>query len=306
MGPIRAAARMQAEALGEDATTPSTEGSAMAIITIARQMGSLGNDTAAHVARHLGYTLVDQVTLQRAAEDYGMLKSELEEVHERRPTLVTRYLTMRHRAYLDMIQTIIYHYARADNVVILARGAPVLLSDVPSALHVNIFAPFERRVEVVMAREGVTRPVAEGIVRQSDQDRAGYMRYLFDQDWMDPLLYDVMINTQFVTREHACELIVQATHAKELLEAHERSLVILDNHVLIRRVEEALLKAKQVNPRHISTSATSLGAIKLTGIVNSVQEKLAAEAVVRLVPGVSSVENELYVTIAPVDHLDYV
>ena len=32
-----------------------------------------------------------------------MLKSELEEVHERRPTLVTRYLTMRHRAYLDMI-----------------------------------------------------------------------------------------------------------------------------------------------------------------------------------------------------------
>ena len=48
----------------------------------------------------------------RAAEDYGMLKSELEEVHERRPTLVTRYLTMRHRAYLDMMQTIIYQYAQ--------------------------------------------------------------------------------------------------------------------------------------------------------------------------------------------------
>ena len=278
----------------------------MAIITIARQMGSLGNETAAHIAQRLDYTLVDHTTLQQAAENYGMLKSELEEVHERRPTLVTRYLTMRHRAYLDMIQTIIYQYARADNVVIIARGATVLLSDVPSALHVNVFAPFERRVEIVMAREGISRPIAEQIVRESDQDRAGYMRYLFDQDWMDPLLYDIMINTQVFTREQACELIVQAAHAKELFEAHEQSLVILGNHILVRRVEEALLKAKQVNPRHISASVTSPGVIKLMGIVNSEKEKLAAESVVHAVPGVSDVDNELYVTIAPIDHLDFV
>jgi cytidylate kinase len=278
----------------------------MAIITIARQMGSLGSESAANVAQRLDYTLVDQAKLQRAAEDYGMLKSELEEVHERRPTLVTRYLTMRHRAYLDMMQTIIYQYARADDVVILARGATVLLSDVPSALHVNVFAPYERRVEVVMAREGITRPIAEQVVRESDQDRAGYMRYLFDQDWMDPLLYDVMINTQVTTREHACDLIVQAAHAKELLDAHEQSLVILGNHILVRRAEEALLKARQVNPRHISASVTTPGVVKLMGIVNSEQEKLAAESVVREVPGVSDVDNELYVTIAPIDHLDFV
>jgi cytidylate kinase len=278
----------------------------MAIITIARQMGSLGSETAANVAQRLDYTLVDQAKLQRAAEDYGMLQSELEEVHERRPTLVTRYLTMRHRAYLDMMQTIIYQYARADDVVILARGATVLLSDVPSALHVNVFAPYERRVNVVMAREGITRPIAEQVVRESDQDRAGYMRYLFDQDWMDPLLYDVMINTQVTTREHACDLIVQAAHAKELLDAHEQSLVILGNHILVRRAEEALLKAKQVNPRHISASVTTPGVVKLMGIVNSEKEKLAAESVVREVPGVSDVDNELYVTIAPIDHLDFV
>jgi cytidylate kinase len=278
----------------------------MAIITIARQLGSLGSETAADVAQRLDYTLVDQAKLQQAAADYGMLKSELEEVHERRPTLVTRYLTMRHRAYQDMIQTIIYEYARADDVVILARGAPVLLSDVPSALHVNVFAPYERRVEVVMAREGLARPIAEQVVRQSDQDRAGYMRYLFDQDWMDPLLYDVMINTQIITREQACDLIVQAAHAKELLDAHEQSLVILGNHVLVRRAEEALLKAKQVNPRHLSATVTTPGVVKLMGIVSSEQEKLAAEAVVRAVPGVADVDNELYVTIAPIDHLDFV
>lgn len=278
----------------------------MAIITIARQMGSLGNEIAMDVAQRLKYTLVDQAKLQEAAEAYGLLKSELEEVHEKRPTLVTRYLTMRHRAYLDMIQTIIYSYARQDDVVLLGRGATVLLSDVPSALHVNIFAPFERRVEVVMAEEQLTRPLAEQLVRESDQDRAGYMKYLFDRDWMDPLLYDLMLNTGSVTRQHACDLIVEAAHAKELLEAHDRSLEILDHHILIRKAEEALLRAKQVNPRHISVAVTTSGVLKLTGIVNSEKEKLAAEAVVREVPGVKDVDNDLYVTIAPLDHLDFV
>jgi cytidylate kinase len=278
----------------------------MAIITIARQIGSLANEIAVEVAQRLNYALVDQVKLQEAAEAYGMLKSELEEVHEKRPTLVTRYLTMRHRAYLDMIQTIIYQSARDDDVVIMGRGATVLLSDVPSALHVNIFAPFERRVDVIMGRERITRPLAEQLVRESDQDRAGYMRYLFDRDWMDPLLYDVMINTNVITRERACELIVNAAHAKELLDAHDFALEILGNHILVRHAEEALLKAKQVNPRHISVTVSTAGLVKLTGIVNSEKEKLAAEAVVRTVAGVSAVENDLYVTIAPIDHLDFV
>jgi cytidylate kinase len=278
----------------------------MAIITLARQLGSLGSDIAADVARRLHYTLVDQAKLQQAAEAYGMLKSELEEVHEKRPTLVTRYLTMRHRAYLDLIQTIIYHFARQDDVVLLSRGAAVLLSDVPSALHVSVFAPFERRVEVVMAREGLDRAVAERLVRENDRDRAGYMKYLFDRDWMDPLLYDLMINTGVVTPQHASDLIVAAAHAKELREAHERSLAILDNHLLMRQVEEALLRAKQVNPRHIAVAVTAPGHVKLTGIVNSEKEKLAAEAVVRQVPGVKGVDNELYVTLAPIDHLDFV
>lgn len=278
----------------------------MAIITIARQIGSLGNEIAAEVAERLRYTLIDQFKLQEAAEAYGMLKSELEEVHERRPTLVTKYLTMRHRAYLDMIQTIIYSYAKQDNVVLLGRAAALLLSDVPSALHINIFAPFDRRVEVVMAREGVTRSIAENIVRQSDQDRAGYMKYLFDCDWMDPLLYDLLINTSIITREDACELIVNAARAKEVVEAHERAQEILSNHILVRQAEEALLKAKQVNPRHISVAVTTSGVIKLTGIVNSEKEKLAAEEMVRRLPGVSDVENDLYVTITPIDHLDFV
>jgi cytidylate kinase len=278
----------------------------MAIITVARQMGSLGNEVAAQVAQQLHYTLVDQTKLQQAAEGYGMLKSELEEVHERRPTLVTRYLTMRHRAYLDLLQTIIYEYARADNVVILGRGATVLLSDVPSALHVNMFASFERRVQTIMARESITRPLAEQIVRDSDRDRAGYMRYLFDRNWMDPLLYDVMINTDVITAAQACELITAAAHAQEILEARDQSWLILDNHILVRRAEEALLTAKQINPRHISVSVTRPGVVKLVGLVSSETEKLAAEAVVRTIAEVSEVENELYVTVTPIDHLDFV
>jgi hypothetical protein len=157
-----------------------------------------------------------------------------------------------------------------------------------------------------MAQESLTRPLAEQLVRENDHDRAGYMKYLFDRDGMDPLLYDLMINTSAVPRQQACELIVEAVHVKELMEAHERSLAILDRHILVRKAEEALLRAKQVNPRHISVEVTTSGVIKLSGIVNSEKEKLVAEAVVHDLPGVTAVDNDLYVTIAPLDHLDFV
>jgi osmotically-inducible protein OsmY len=90
-----------------------------------------------------------------------------------------------------------------------------------------------------------------------------------------------------------------------LLDAHEQSLVVLGNHVLVRQVEEALLKAKQVNPRHMAAAVTTPGVIKLMGIVGSEQEKLAAEAVVRALAGVVDVDNDLYVTTTPIDHLDF-
>jgi len=51
---------------------------------------------------------------------------------------------------------------------------------------------------------------------------------------------------------------------------------------------------------------TTPGVVKLTGIVNSENEKFAAESVMRTIAGVSEVDNELYVTIAPIDHLDFV
>jgi hypothetical protein len=72
------------------------------------------------------------------------------------------------------------------------------------------------------------------------------MRYSTRTD--GPIAYDVMINTASPLGSMPVT-IVQAAY-KELLDAHAQSLVILGNHILVRRAEEAL-SAKQVNPRHI-------------------------------------------------------
>ncbi|RMF86262.1 MAG: cytidylate kinase-like family protein, partial [Nitrospinota bacterium] len=136
----------------------------MAIVTIARQLGSGGYVIAEEVARRLGYRLIGSDQLIDAAEEYGYVKPELEEVHEKRPNLITRFFTMRHKAYLDMIQTIIYDFASQGNVVIMGRAATILLRDVPSALRVHIYCPFEVRVERLMRDEGLTREIAEQLV----------------------------------------------------------------------------------------------------------------------------------------------
>ncbi|RMF85244.1 MAG: BON domain-containing protein, partial [Nitrospinota bacterium] len=199
----------------------------------------------------------------------------------------------------------IYDFASQGNVVIMGRAATILLRDVPSALRVHIYCPFEVRVERLMRDEGLTREIAEQLVRENDADRASYLKYLFDRDWMDPDLYDVMINTARVSQETAVRIVLKAMESKEIREGEARSAEILGNLILAKRAEEALLRTKQVNPRHITVTVNRPGVVILRGIVSSEKEKLAAEDAVLNVPGVVEVENDLYVTIAPIDHLDF-
>jgi cytidylate kinase len=277
----------------------------MPIVTLARQMGSGGVAIAQDLARRLGYRLIGSEELADAAEAYGYLKPELEEVHEKRPTLVTRFFTMHHKAYLDMLQTIVYDFAAQGNVIIMGRAAPILLRDLPSTLRVHIYCPFEARVDRLMHNEGISREVAEQLIRENDTDRVGYLKYLFDRDIMDPFLYDVMINTAHTSQETAVRIILKALEAKEIREGEAQSEEILGNLILTKRAEEALLRTKQVNPRHITVSVNRPGTVLLRGIVSSEKEKIVAEEAILSVPGVVEVENDLYVTIAPIDHLDF-
>jgi len=232
----------------------------MTIVTISRQLGSGGNEIAADVAEALGLRFIDREIINRAAHEVGVPKIALREMeYEGQRTLVEQVLdilrqmppipnppdtaqreaatplsahfggifspTLRPMStamddYVRMVGMVIHDLAREGGVIIVGRGSQVLLKDHPAALHVQIIAPFWHRVKTLIEREGLERRVALSRVRASDRARADYLRRYHSVNWLDPELYDLVINTAKVPLEVAVGLIVEASRALQTSAVH--------------------------------------------------------------------------------------
>ena len=115
--------------------------------------------------------------------------------------------------YVHMVGLVIRGLAREGNVLIVGRGGQILLRRHPATLHVQIVAPLARRVQTVMAREGLEKRAAQNRVRASDRARFDYVRRYHDADWLDPTFYHLVINTGQVPVGTAADLIIAAQQA---------------------------------------------------------------------------------------------
>ena len=232
----------------------------MTIVTISRQLGSGGNEIAASVAEALGLRFIDREIINRAAHEAGVPKIALQEMeYEGQRTLVEQVLdilrqmppipnpletaqreavtplsvhfggifspTVRPMSiamgdYVRIAGMVIRDLAREGRVIIVGRGSQVLLKDHPAALHVQIVAPFWHRVKTIMEREGLERRATVSRVRINDRARADYLRRYHNVRWLDPHIYDLVINTDKVPVEVAVGLIVEASRALQANAAH--------------------------------------------------------------------------------------
>ena len=204
----------------------------MAVITIARQFGAGGYSVAGLVAERLGADVVDKALIDEVARRLAVSPGEVEAEDERGlsladrlvrsfgplafatgtgwPTPETASLVDAHGAVRDLTEQVIQEVARSDKVVIVGRGAAVVLKDHPRTLHVFICAPEAARIATVMQRFGLDEPTARGRGREMDSARAAYLRQAYGVDWLDPLLYDLILNTGRLGYDRSADLILAA------------------------------------------------------------------------------------------------
>ncbi len=134
----------------------------MAILTISREYGSGGREIGRRVAERLKYEYVDKerlfLDLDRQGKRWGQAARELDEVC---PTFWERH-DWQYHGYITLLESLIFQYAAADKVVIIGRGAFLLLQDVPFCLKVRLVAPPEVRLERIMVQESLDREAARG------------------------------------------------------------------------------------------------------------------------------------------------
>ena len=180
----------------------------MAVITISRQLGSLGRDVATLVAQRLGYRFVWRDVINEAARRSSTPEVALATIDELDLLGLTPPPRAR-RAYCDAVQQVMDELAQQDNVVILGRAGQIVLRDYPRLLSVRIIAPFELRAQRVAAKQGITLEAARLQVEASDTHRREYLERFYVANWDDPTLYDLMINTAHLTPPEATDVICQ-------------------------------------------------------------------------------------------------
>ncbi len=265
----------------------------MAIITISREMGSGGIPIAHKVAEKLGYQLIDGEMIMAAAEAYGLSPEAVEQADEKPPHFVD---TLDSKQFLDLhlIELIILEAALKGNVVIYGRGGQDLLKDVNSVLRTRIIAPFEDRVERWAEREWLDPDRARYLVRKSDQQRAGFIKYYFDRDWDDSVHYDLVINTQRLSEDKAVQVICDSVKDENLEGVKASGKKLLTDLILRKKVEIAILSSDNIDAYLLEISVVD-GIVTLAGQLHSNAEKNAAEKQARSVEGVNDLQNDIKV-----------
>jgi CMP/dCMP kinase len=201
------------------------------IVAIGRELGAGGREIGERVARALDAELLDKQITDLVAARIGAPAAYVAARDEHVETFVDRLFRIITSAYPEayaaeglpdwseerMVQltaTIIQEHAVAASLVVIGRGAPMLLRDRPDALRVFVTAPAAVRMQRVRERTGCTADDASKEIKKSDQDRFAYMQQYYSVNWRDPSLYDIVVNTEHMDTNTAAQLIVEAAHRR--------------------------------------------------------------------------------------------
>lgn len=267
------------------------EGKTMAIITISRQIGSLGNEIAMAAADKLGYEYIEKVQISEILSKLGFSISDIDKFDEKKPS-IWQTLTVQKELFAHFIRAAVCELAARKNVVIVGRGGQVILKDIPGTLHIRVIAPYAARVSRLMEQREYEENDVKRMIRQSDNDSSGYLSTYFDANWDDSNLYDLVINTRAMTPSKSVEMITCAVDTNEMKESPQMSEVLYDL-ALSHKAKAAILEiaggGEWVN------LDVEKGVASLSGLVRSPAVKGACEKAILNIQGVKSVHNELNV-----------
>jgi cytidylate kinase len=263
----------------------------MAIVVISHQMGAGGPEIGMALAQRLGYRYVDQELLLDAARRYGLAEEKLSHLDESKPTLFERFDTET-RHHITVLQTTLLEFAELDNAVLMRGGGQWLLRGVPHVVRVRVIAPFEQRVRqwikrvAAMTGETPNQRAAADFVRRDDAEKSGRMRYLYEVDIADPMLYEMLVNTEKLRYDAVVEMLESVVRRPEMATTEEgRRLVAA--RALASRVQVALATHPETRRYRITVEAED-GIVTLEGTAALDR----AVEVARSVPGVRGVRTQ--------------
>jgi len=264
----------------------------MPVIALTQGMGSLAQEVAEKLAADLGLQNLEHELAARVADKMHVSKSLINRLRSGKAGLIEGMRADKDAMAIYTAEEVLDAAARG-NVVIRGWGATQLLRAVPHIPCVRIMRPLEQRVEWLMKQLGTDdRDLARSEIQRSDQANAARMHDQFGVHWGDPVLFDMVLNTERLSVDSCVEQIKNLLKRPEFAET-QASKTLLQCMALSARVRVALNAHEDTHAVDISIDCLD-GNVTLSGIVANDAEKTAAARVAQGVTGVKSVDNQLH------------
>ena len=269
----------------------------MPVIALTQGMGSLAQDIAEQLAAELSLSTLQHELAERVAEKMHVSKSLINRLRGGKAGTLERLRTDRQAIALYTAEEVLEAAAKG-NVVIRGWGSTQILRQVPHIPCIRVMRPFEQRVQWLMKElDTDDQDLAEAEIRRSDHANASRMHEQFGVQWNEPVLFDMVLNTDRLSVDTCVQQIKSLLARPEFAETPQ-SRALLQGMALSARVRAALRAHEETDGVDITIDCLD-GRATLRGIVADANEKAAAVHVSSGVPGVTSVDDQLRVMSRP-------
>lgn len=263
----------------------------MYFITVSEMLGTNGEKIGRQVAKIINYIFYGEEELFKAADEMGFL-SDIEKSDEKGPAFLEKFFSEKPKVYLDRLQSVIYELAKKDDALFFGKGSQLLLNAFDCAFHVLVTGSMKKRIQRIMEEKQIGGEAAEKMIRQSDQDKRGFLRYAFDEEWLNPHLYDLVLNTDKLSVNSAVKILVDAAKSDEIKACGHDSVKSLGRLSLQRKVEAALMEAG-LSSQYLYFTVDDIDSVRVYGLVGSIEKKEKIETVLKDIKEIKKITNDL-------------
>ncbi|MDA8137836.1 MAG: cytidylate kinase-like family protein [Desulfobacteraceae bacterium] len=263
----------------------------MAIITISRGSYSRGKQVAEKVAQTLGYACISRDILLDASETFNTNELKLARAIHDAPNLLDRFSNGKER-YIAYIEAALLDFCREDNLVYHGLAGHFFVRQISHALKVRITADMQTRIRAEMEANKVSEREALKLLKEDDDQRRRWSRWLYGIDTADPNLYDLVIHLERLTPDEAADIICATVRSGRFAatdqsqrDLNDLALAARVRATLVERFPDIMVKAESGAVRiRIKSSAISMSSAPVEA---EIQETAAQ------VKGVTRVEVQL-------------
>ena len=261
----------------------------MAVVLVSRGSMSGGQMVAACLSRHGDFTCITREHLLTTVNEYGGIAARLADEIAKAARDYEHFTQLR-RPYRILMKKALLDFCMRGDVAYFGYSGHLLLERATHLVRVRLNAPTSQRVGLTMERLGCSDPEAREYIREADEERTRWARFMYGTDIRDPTQYDVCLNMERFSPTGVCTLLRELVRHPELQPTPESLEQVEDS-----RVATGVLAALVTCPDTYSLELAAgfhAGTVRLEGPYLESDELARVTEVARSFPGVTEVVYE--------------